>query len=73
MQRVEHLLEKLIEVGHNVERDVALAGLSLPGHRRPGYFTPASELQSSDSSNPPVSITYNGRVPCASAEATITI
>ncbi|KAF2800323.1 hypothetical protein K505DRAFT_320541 [Melanomma pulvis-pyrius CBS 109.77] len=53
MQRVETLLEQLIEVGHNVERDVALAGLGLPARRKSGYFTPASDYQSRDSFNPP--------------------
>jgi hypothetical protein len=53
MQRVESLLEQLIEVGHKVERDVSLAGLGLPAQRKSGYFTPASDYQSHDSFNPP--------------------
>jgi hypothetical protein len=46
LQRVESLLEQLLEVGHKVERDVTLAGLGVPVHSKPGYFTPASDDQS---------------------------
>lgn len=53
MTRVEALLEQIIELGHNVERDVARAGLGLPARSKSGYFTPVSDTQSPDSFKPP--------------------
>ncbi|KAF1841294.1 uncharacterized protein K460DRAFT_369334 [Cucurbitaria berberidis CBS 394.84] len=46
IQRVEGLLEQLVEVSHNVKRDIALAAPRLPAHKRSGYFTPNSDYQS---------------------------
>lgn len=53
IQRVEALLEQLIQVGHNVERDVALAGLGPPARRKSAYFAPTSDYQSRDAFNTP--------------------
>lgn len=49
IQRVEGLLEQLLEVGHRVERDVALAGTTVSAHVKSGYFTPVSEQPPRDS------------------------
>ncbi|KAF2025071.1 hypothetical protein EK21DRAFT_77257 [Setomelanomma holmii] len=53
LQRVEGLLEQLLEVGHRVERDVVRDGTALSAHRKLGYFTPTSERPNHDSLEAP--------------------
>jgi hypothetical protein len=45
ISRVESLLEQLLEVGHNVEREINTAPFSKAPHTKSGYFTPASDYQ----------------------------
>jgi hypothetical protein len=45
IQRVESLLERLLEVGHRVERDINTTAIAAPTQKKSGYFTPASDDQ----------------------------
>jgi hypothetical protein len=49
LQRVESLLEQLLEGGHKVPREVTQPGLRVSPLLQAGYFTPASDSRSHDS------------------------
>jgi hypothetical protein len=51
IERVESLLEQLIELGHRVDRNVSSAGL-VRQPEQSGYFTPVSDYQSLASLSP---------------------
>jgi hypothetical protein len=62
IQRVESLLEQLLEVGHAVQRDIKPNTLGVPVHEQSGYFTPASECEAPVSCRPPTA-------PCAATSS----
>jgi hypothetical protein len=48
LQRVESLLEQLLQDGHKVSKEIHLAGLAVPTQPQVDYFTPASDSHSHD-------------------------